>query len=763
MNPGKSLWLSLAVLAALPLVLFAPALFGGKMLWGADIETLEFAFKTAARRSLAAGEWPLWMPELLGGMPGIAASNLVFLHPIELAITVLGLPAWAAFGLDSALEVFLSGCGMLLFLRRQGLSPAACLLGALFFAFSGTQISILFAGHINNTKAIAMIPWCFWATHKAMTEKSWLAFGMLGAALALQILGIGMQIFAYTILGVATYAGWLAWTSGEGRAAWIRAAGGLALAVGLMALLSAPQLWLSLEYKPHSWREGFSYEAFTSWSFHPKEALGWLVPGFYGWREPTYRGDWAFCLSSEYFGLLPWVLAAAAVAARWRPSTGSGLGPVRFFAFLAIASFLIGIGKWTPIHHLFYRLPIYSGFRTWTRFLCLLTFAVSALAAVGWDELVSGARRGAALKGALGLCALALVAAFACLAAADGAASASAQALASKLGGLEAAKAALLGVMRPSAEKALALGLALAAGAWLLARSSMPALALLLALGLHAWDQGEVARRYLEFRNPAGITAMPQALSALPKPEASPEPWRLMELPGTWPQNRTVLWGYENLQGYHGVQLAGPLKIQNAMQSRQLDWAGMMNVRYIAGRERLQGLPLLVDGDLKIHANPRALPRAWLVARSRKAADEGAAFAALGDPSFDPAQEAVLLEEVKLPGGKAAGSVRWLKRSPNRFQLEVEAGQDSLLMISNTWYPAWKAELDGKPAPLLKANGALQAVALPQGRHSLKMHYSPALFYAALAAVLAGLSVLFGLWRREKGRYNWAVQALETK
>ena len=58
-----------------PAILFAPSLFNGQLLWGGDIETLEFAFKTAARRSLAAGEWPLWMPELLGGMPGIAAST----------------------------------------------------------------------------------------------------------------------------------------------------------------------------------------------------------------------------------------------------------------------------------------------------------------------------------------------------------------------------------------------------------------------------------------------------------------------------------------------------------------------------------------------------------------------------------------------------------------------------------------------------------------------------------------------------------------
>src|SRR5258708_5580737 len=156
MKPRLALILSIGFLIAVSAAMFAPALFSGKMLWGPDIQTLEFSFKTAARRSLAVHEWPLWMPELLGGMPGIAAANLILLYPSELLICLLGLPAHSAFGLDSALQVVLAGAGMLFFLRRLGLSPAACLMGALFFCLSGTEISILFPGHINNTKAYAM-------------------------------------------------------------------------------------------------------------------------------------------------------------------------------------------------------------------------------------------------------------------------------------------------------------------------------------------------------------------------------------------------------------------------------------------------------------------------------------------------------------------------------------------------------------------------------------------------------------------------------
>ena len=83
--------LAALALLALPLALFWPALLGGKMLWGADIETLELVFKTSAQRSLAQGEWPLWMPEILGGMPGITL-NCGFADGLPVGLQVMSAP-----------------------------------------------------------------------------------------------------------------------------------------------------------------------------------------------------------------------------------------------------------------------------------------------------------------------------------------------------------------------------------------------------------------------------------------------------------------------------------------------------------------------------------------------------------------------------------------------------------------------------------------------------------------------------------------------
>ena len=788
-SPSPAPWqpssrLALAVLLGLPLVLFWPCLLAGKMLWGADIQTLELVFKTAAQRALARGEWPLWMPEILGGMPGIAASNLVFLHPFELAFCLLGLPPWMGFGLDSAAQVALSGLGMWLLIKRLGLSRGAGLLGALAFAMSGTQISLLYAGHINNIKAIAMIPWVFWGALAGWQERRWLGWALCGAALALQVLGLGLQIFAYTIIGLGFFVGWLALAPAFGnpspisngpshdgksggwgvRAKWALLGLGVAAVFGFC--LAAPQLLPSLQYKPYSWREGFSYEQFTSWSFHPKEALGWIVPGFYGWAEPTYHGDWAFCLTTEYFGLLPWALAVAGLwvtltprpplrlgqGGTWGGRLGAFAGrPEGFFAGLAVFSFLAGIGKHFPLHYLFYHLPIYNGFRTWTRFLCLLTFSVSVLSAYGWDALFSELHGERARRAALAFAGLALLVALGALAASEASVLASSGPLVQKLGAGGPAQA--LQMARQSALKAgvLALLLLLAFAGWARLRSLGAAL-LLGAVVLHLVDAGEVAHRYLFFKAPTEIIDRPAWLGVLPDGQG-PEPFRIADIPGLWQQNSGALYGYETVQGYHGVQMAAPMKLGQALATRQLDWISLMNGRYILAPQPLRLTPdfkPLAQGPAYIYFNPYAKGRAFVLSAADTVPEEDAAFKRLGQPGYDLLNRVTVDQPVALDAGPAQSSVRWLRPRGNHLELEAATDRRSLLVISQTWYPAWQASVDGVAVPLLKADGgALSALALAPGQHHVELRYSARLLEASGALALLGLLGLLGLWKRE--------------
>lgn len=746
------------LLLALPLALFYPALLGGKMLWGADIQTLELVFKTAVQRGLARGEWPLWMPEILCGMPGIAASNLVFLHPIELAFCLMRLAPWRGFGLDAAAEVALSGLGTWLLLRRLGLSRAASLLGAFGFAASGTQVSLLYAGHINNIKGIAMIPWVFWGSLKAWQEGKLRGWALCGGALALQVLGLGLQIFAYTIIALGAWVAWLGW-SGYGREAgaprpWRAAAQGLAVAALFAILLCAPQLFPSLQYKAYSWREGFSYADFTSWSFDPKESLAWVVPGYFGWREPTYHGSWPFCLTSEYFGLLPWALAFAALGA-WLGDARAWAARLRrpeaFFVGLAVFSFLAGIGKYFPLHHLFYHLPIYNGFRTWTRFLCLLTFSITVLAGIGWDALRREGVWAPAWRGGLTFVGLALLLALGALLTAPASVAAAAAALTQKLGPSGPAQA--LDLARGSALRALALAGLLGAALLSWARLRRAGLTLLLvALAFHAVDISEIARRYLVFRPPADVLQRPDALGLLPDPQHG-DPYRILDLPGLWQQNTAALFGYQTVMGYHGVQMAAPMKLRQALAARQLDWISLMNGRYILGPQplNLPGARVLEAGPTYIYENQFALPRAFVLGAAQPVSDDAAAFSALAQSGFDVLHKVTLDGDLGLNGPPPASQVLWLDPGRNHLALRVHSAAAGLLVVSQTWYPSWEAHLDGRPTRLYKADGgALVAVALPAGDHTVNLDFSPALLLGSGLLALLGLLGLAALLVKER-------------
>lgn len=71
--------------------------------------------------------------------------------------------------------------------------------------------------------------------------------------------------------------------------------------------------------------------------------------------------------------------------------------------------------------------------------------------------------------------------------------------------------------------------------------------------------------------------------------------------------------------------------------------------------------------------------------------------------------------------------------------IEVEASEPSLVVVAQTWYHNWRACVDGRPAPLLRANHAFQAIQVPTGRHSIRLAYEDRAFQfgAAVSVCMA--------------------------
>ena len=71
-------------------------------------------------------------------------------------------------------------------------------------------------------------------------------------------------------------------------------------------------------------------------------------------------------------------------------------------------------------------------------------------------------------------------------------------------------------------------------------------------------------------------------------------------------------------------------------------------------------------------------------------------------------------------------------------------------VVLEPWFPGWTASVDGAPAPLARADFAFMAVPVPQGRHTLRLSYSPTQLGRGVAVAGATLAALLGAlaWRR---------------
>jgi hypothetical protein len=168
----------------------------------------------------------------------------------------------------------------------------------------------------------------------------------------------------------------------------------------------------------------------------------------------------------------------------------------------------------------------------------------------------------------------------------------------------------------------------------------------------------------------------------------------------------------------------------------------LLNVRY-----EVLGPALAPDQELvwssqdhRIVRNRSALPRAlfvrravridsWLELQKRLRRDV-------------PGEPEVILAEA-LPGDFTGVSgveavPRFAHYSEHRVSLDVETDTPGWLVLSDAWYPGWRAFVDGAEAWILRANYAFRAVAVSEpGPHRVEFVYEPPSFKAGVALTLA--------------------------
>lgn len=158
-----------------------------------------------------------------------------------------------------------------------------------------------------------------------------------------------------------------------------------------------------------------------------------------------------------------------------------------------------------------------------------------------------------------------------------------------------------------------------------------------------------------------------------------------------------------------------------------------------------------------MYENENALSRFVWVSSWRVAADMDAALEVLGDKSFDPHRECVVMSDSSdvshlirtVPDNDVASEstpaethITPMLDFPEKVVVEVESTKPGVMVLADTYNQEWCAAVNGNHVPILKTNGLFRGIALPAGKHTVTFEYRPLSFICG--AVISG-STLFTL------------------
>jgi len=176
----------------------------------------------------------------------------------------------------------------------------------------------------------------------------------------------------------------------------------------------------------------------------------------------------------------------------------------------------------------------------------------------------------------------------------------------------------------------------------------------------------------------------------------------------------------------------------------------LLNVRYAMtheGAAPLDGYELLASSEgVSLYENKSAMPRSFFARSVISVNTPRESLAVMRDPNFDPRQQTVIEGDAPAQFESAIATASITEDKRNRVAIETDNDRDGLLVLSDNFYPGWRAAIDGEPTPILRANHTMRAVNVPAGRHGVSFAFMPATFFNSVYASLAGATLVLAIF-----------------
>lgn len=763
-NLPVTVWV-IAGLFVICVLFFYELLFSGEIVNATDILTQQYFWNVFIKENLFEDPcFRTWLPYINAGTPFSGGLDILF-RPVTF-LTLLLLPVHIAINYEMVLYCFLLGAFMYFYMRELEVSPPGAFLAALILMLNGEIVSLLNAGHVNKIGAIFPIPLVFWMFERALRRKTLSAFMIAAVALGFQFWQGHVQISFYTCIAVGIYyvirAGIL-YKQGKNVAYLVKLTTFALLMVIVFLLLSAVNFLPLLSFAEVSDRsEGVDYEFATSWSMPPEELVTYLVPGFFGLRranhfedEPQvlqvpYWGRMPFTQTGRYFGLLPLLFVFLALCFVRNKH-------VLTLSIIAFVILLLGMGRYIPTYKLLYEyVPGFNMFRAPQMILFLFAFATAALAGFGVEWLLSNfteqkdKRLRIFLLVCVGLFLLFWLITIVLPQLKPTLLSHFHEAFFRKGATPEIAEARFLNIFRGFLQFNVFFGIALfILGLRLVKHIRIWGLvsAILVMFLVDIWLFDEKYIDTIPLENSLYVSEN----DAIRYCKANPGTYRILPMtnsPDTYATfNKYVYHHLYSVSGYEavGVQYYNDYLQHMALGTQLVD---LLNIKYIIlpkdvqfGEEPQQievgqivgPYKVVLNADAVLLENLNVLPRVFPVHNAYVMKTREEILSALQHPEFNPGEFVILEEQPNVtmspenvPSSQSKAQITYYMN--RTIQIQASMATDGFLVLSEKYYPGWKAYIDGTPTKIYKADYTLQAIVVPKGEHEITFVFQPADF-----------------------------------
>lgn len=717
------------------LYLFNGAFEKNNFLFGADTLALSLPFKTFAKEMvLKYHSLPLWLPHIFFGIPLIDSTNLIFFYPTDFLFYFLPIPLTHTYIIDFIIHLLLAFFGMYLFLKILNLRQETAILGGMIYIFSGIMVSFAYVGHFGNIKAAALIPFIFYFTKKGINEQRFFYFLTSALFFGLQILGIGMQIMAYTYLALILFLFYeLFFVLKDGQKTKKIISYFLISTIAIL-FFGALQFFQSMAFTKYSWRANFNYENFISWSFHPKEIISFFLPQFFGLKDSTYWGAYEFNQTTYYFGLIPFLFIPFSFIIKKYKNLAI------FFSLSAILFLVLAFGGYTPLYKLFYYLPIFNSFRNPSRFLYIFTFFTVIIASIGFNNILlfsekklneEKVKNENILKLFNYISVILIFLSFFIILffksdftkkiiyfLDNG----------QKKDIINSNINLITGMIKEDALLFILISFSFLIFTYLLLKNKVKSVFIIfsLILILHSVDMIRINKKFIFFSDIRQFTNSNSFFEQVFKNDNSI--FRVADFSNIWyPPNMNIFSKIETISGYHGLVPLNYYKLLKEQVFNNIIVNNIFNIKYYIFNtdNNVSGLLKIFDSErIKIYKSINALDRFVFYDKILKFKSENDMLNYIKGLVKVP-EQIFLFDDVQITDDtiEKKYEIKVLKYFPSKIELKINTNKDGFLFASIMYYSRWKAKVNNMESKIYRANYDGIGIFIKKGENLVEFYY----------------------------------------